>query len=595
MAALGDFIGGITGGATVAIVIKAIDDYSKEFDKAGKKTRDFSKTLSTGMLAASAAMLAFSYSSVKSAAEGEKTAFKLKRVYGSMADAVIKASDEMQDASTTSNDAIAQGFIELQTRAKTLGLTFAQQKSVIGGALDYAAIKGEDFNEVLGLSISAMNGNAKAFKNLGITIDDNASKQEIYNALISKYGEYSGAAKASTKTLDGALASLGNAFDDLKKALALGLAPVITKVISGIKFFVDKFNSLDAGTKSAVGGAVVGGGLALGAAGLYAKLAGLSPLNPLFVKDVSGGLGGVAKGAKTGGTVAGLSALALPVAVAAGALIVGGTATELARRHPTTSPVGEDFNPLGNTPFAGFGMTADNVRAKMNPISNPDLSIPGYQGVMNKLLGTEKGALDVDKQALPVKQNLNDLVQQSINFEEAKISLFEQGLPMTEDMIKNYDVLNSKMANLSDYEREFVEYRIKSIKETAEMQKDLLASYGKGGKNERYAVNFNDKNSPTGESIGGVPLVSSKTKIGTDLGGGWKKAKDDYPNGKKVNDFIMRPSGELIQTNPNDTIVGVQNTGKLGTTIVIQGDNYGVNADAIAASLAVKLREAVTF
>lgn len=58
---------------------------------------------------------------------------------------------------------------------------------------------------------------------------------------------------------------------------------------------------------------------------------------------------------------------------------------------------------------------------------------------------------------------------------------------------------------------------------------------------------------------------------------------------KKVDDFILS-KGKLIETNPNDTIVGSKSGfGGMGTTIIIQGDNYGVDGAAIAEALQDKL------
>ena len=63
----------------------------------------------------------------------------------------------------------------------------------------------------------------------------------------------------------------------------------------------------------------------------------------------------------------------------------------------------------------------------------------------------------------------------------------------------------------------------------------------------------------------------------------------------KVGDFILRPNGELIETSPQDTIVGVKDTNKLGGFNIQIGAVYGVNADDIAKSMARELRAVVSY
>ncbi len=64
-----------------------------------------------------------------------------------------------------------------------------------------------------------------------------------------------------------------------------------------------------------------------------------------------------------------------------------------------------------------------------------------------------------------------------------------------------------------------------------------------------------------------------------------------------VDDAIIRPNGQIIETNPMDTLIATKNPENLGNnkgiTIIIQGDNYGVDADSIAQSLAYKLNNQI--
>ena len=69
-----------------------------------------------------------------------------------------------------------------------------------------------------------------------------------------------------------------------------------------------------------------------------------------------------------------------------------------------------------------------------------------------------------------------------------------------------------------------------------------------------------------------------------------------YRNGKQINDAIITPQG-TFNTHPDDYIIATKDPSSLGgngMTIVIQGDNYGINADDIAKSLYNRLRKKIS-
>jgi len=66
----------------------------------------------------------------------------------------------------------------------------------------------------------------------------------------------------------------------------------------------------------------------------------------------------------------------------------------------------------------------------------------------------------------------------------------------------------------------------------------------------------------------------------------------DYTN---LNDFILTPSGKIIKTNPQDTIIGTKTPEKMGggVTIILNGDIYGVDPDDMAEAFADKLNKQI--
>ena len=85
--------------------------------------------------------------------------------------------------------------------------------------------------------------------------------------------------------------------------------------------------------------------------------------------------------------------------------------------------------------------------------------------------------------------------------------------------------------------------------------------------------------------------------VGSGIGDFIGSIGDFFGGGKvrKVNDFILTNSGQVLETNPNDTIIGTKNPGGLGGGIIINIDNvYGLNPDMLAEALQDKLSEMIT-
>jgi len=58
-------------------------------------------------------------------------------------------------------------------------------------------------------------------------------------------------------------------------------------------------------------------------------------------------------------------------------------------------------------------------------------------------------------------------------------------------------------------------------------------------------------------------------------------------NSKKVGDAIIRPNGQIIETDPRDTLIATRNPGGLdgGITLIVQGDLIGLDAEDISRRL----------
>jgi len=62
-----------------------------------------------------------------------------------------------------------------------------------------------------------------------------------------------------------------------------------------------------------------------------------------------------------------------------------------------------------------------------------------------------------------------------------------------------------------------------------------------------------------------------------------------------VGDAIIRPNGQIIRTDPNDTLIASKNGGAGGgITVIIEGNIYGVDADDVANALQKQLSKRLT-
>lgn len=94
----------------------------------------------------------------------------------------------------------------------------------------------------------------------------------------------------------------------------------------------------------------------------------------------------------------------------------------------------------------------------------------------------------------------------------------------------------------------------------------------------------------------GQGIFSTIASIGNAFSGG------DQTKTTNVNDFILRPDGTLLKTHPDDTLIGMKDPNTLGQgsdgggasyTINIYGDNYGTDPDDIAEALHERLMETI--
>lgn len=222
---------------------QAVRDVSIESEKAAKNVKDNSakiggsisdltKTFNSlartiGLAFGVAEVIRFGTESVKAFQEAEKNALLLNKALsvngGTQAqfDALIKQSSQLEGISIFSDDDIQQA----QTAALQYGLTADVVEQLTPLIADLASAQGIDLQTALRAVISGTEGSEKALREYGIQVDSTASKADNLRSIQAQLeAQYKGQAELIGNTSAGAVAKLGNAFDNLQEKIGEFLA-----------------------------------------------------------------------------------------------------------------------------------------------------------------------------------------------------------------------------------------------------------------------------------------------------------------------------------------------------------------------------------
>ena len=151
----------------------------------------------------------------------------------------IAFSDKMQSITTYTNDAILSSM----AHAKSLGIEGKQLEEVSTAAIGLAAKIGVGMETAMQLLIRASHGSTQRLKLYGITLDENATKQEKFKQLLQIGTEAMPLAEGKTKTLSGQLTVLKNIWGDAQATIGRGLAEPLGASMDAAKAKVTAFGT----------------------------------------------------------------------------------------------------------------------------------------------------------------------------------------------------------------------------------------------------------------------------------------------------------------------------------------------------------------
>ena len=239
----------------MAVVVPIVGDFSglsRGLKGAGSSLSKFGRIASVAIAAGVTAEL---YKSVKAAAEAEKSTQALRGQLKSlgMSDDVNRLQNQFTQLATTlgvDDEAASRAFTTI------LRLTGDSTKAMDGLnlALDLSANTGFADLEKNAMSVGrAMNGNTRLFKQFGITVDENTTKQEAL-AIVSK--RVQGQAEAFGTSATGSFQRFNEAVENLRETIGTPLVMALATAASKVSGFLNQLRerpTLEARIKLIVG------------------------------------------------------------------------------------------------------------------------------------------------------------------------------------------------------------------------------------------------------------------------------------------------------------------------------------------------------
>lgn len=258
-------------------VNKELDKMGKNADEAGGKISGIekaSKVATAGLLAIGAAFAGFAAIGIKEALEAE-TAMNALGI--TMSNVGMNTEKNRQQVEALTKSYIDLGFADedaangFNTLLRATG-DLDQSQKLLALSADYARVKHIDLSSASAVLAKAGQGNVKAFKEMGISLDETLPKSEaIAKAFDQLQEKIGGQAVGYTKTFAGQMAIMKETFNDTAETLGTALLPILTSAMEAIKNGVD-FVKRNASAFKLWGSILLGVTVALASYTAYVKI-----------------------------------------------------------------------------------------------------------------------------------------------------------------------------------------------------------------------------------------------------------------------------------------------------------------------------------
>ena len=258
-------------------VNKELDKMGKNADEAGGKISGIdkaSKYATAGLLAVGAAFAGFAAFGIKEAIEAEVA---MKSLGVTMANAGVNTAENRKRVEELTGAYVDLGFADEEAAAgfnillrSTGDLDKSQQ--LLALSADLARTKNISLSQASSVLAKAQAGNLKAFKEMGITLDETLPKSEaIAKAFDQLQEKIGGQAVGYTKTFAGQMAVMKTQFSETAETLGTALMPILTTVMEKIQDGVE-FVKRNASAFKLWGGILLTVAVALASYNAYIKI-----------------------------------------------------------------------------------------------------------------------------------------------------------------------------------------------------------------------------------------------------------------------------------------------------------------------------------
>jgi len=232
--------------------IAKFKDVNNELEKMDKKSQDAggsvskldgaSRVATAGLLAMGAAFVGFAAVGIKEANDSEQALNKLGITMANVGvntdanRAKIEKLTDSYEALGFGNEEAAAGFDVLLRATGSL----TESQSLLAISADFARTKNMSLTDASRIMAKAGQGSAKAFKEMGISLDTTIPKSEaVAKAMDQLKEKIGGQAIAYTKTFQGQLAVLKEEINSVAEKLGATIIPMLKNLVTAVKSAID--------------------------------------------------------------------------------------------------------------------------------------------------------------------------------------------------------------------------------------------------------------------------------------------------------------------------------------------------------------------
>ena len=226
------------------LVIKAKDDASKTIKSTNNSLLELSSAVAIGTAAYEAFKVAAGFvvdqlkDTVNAASEAQVAEVKTDAILKTLNTSLAEQSDLFNQVSKS---AIQMGFDDEEASiavAKLWQITgdATEAQDLFSIAMDLSRYKGIELDAATQALTLAYSGNTRMLKQLGIEVDENASKTEIFGAIQEKVA---GQAEAYSETYAGSMATMKVSIENVKEAIGTVFLQALSDMSNNISTFVN--------------------------------------------------------------------------------------------------------------------------------------------------------------------------------------------------------------------------------------------------------------------------------------------------------------------------------------------------------------------